>query len=144
MHAMMWFIKWLQKTKRFTTFGGWSNSIIVSMLVKSTHNNSKLLITLIGHNRAFGLNAFMLDVLLTAANSLCIWAAMFGHQNWSFSKHRVCCGLGVQHHSDFHSWQLPGEPWGPQIANLPPVHQWGCGNGKGLPGGALCCSTLRE
>ena len=71
-------------------------------------------------------------------------------------------GLGVQHPGDIHSWQLPGEPWGPKIAKLPhmemfkrvickiyfqklpPVCQWGCGTGQGLLGRALASSALRE
>ena len=42
------FCKVVEKTKRFTMFWGWSSSII-SMPVKSTCNNSKGVVTMIGH-----------------------------------------------------------------------------------------------
>ena len=38
--AMTCFVKLSQKTKMLTTFGGWSNSIVISVLVKPMFSNS--------------------------------------------------------------------------------------------------------
>ena len=48
MYVIMCFVKWLQKMNRFTTLGGWSDSIVVSMLVHSTCSNSKGVVTMKG------------------------------------------------------------------------------------------------
>ena len=85
-YARMCFIKWSQKTKRFTTFGGWSNSIVVSMLIKSTCSNSKGVVTMMGHTGALAqLPSFWIhcsQLLIT----FCICMAMPGYQNQSCSK----------------------------------------------------------
>ena len=142
MYAMMCFLKWLQKTKRFPMFRGWSNSFIVSIQVKSTCNNSKGVVTMLSH---IGALAHMPSCCMHHSQlliTLCIWQAMLSHQNQSFRSTVPAVALGVQHHGDIHSWQLPSEPWWPQITKLPPVCQLGCGNGKGLLGRALVSSTL--
>ena len=91
MYTMPCFIKWSQKTKRFTTFGGWSISIIVSMLGKSACNNSKGMVTMISHIGALTQMPSCWIHHLQLLITLCIWVAILGHQNWSFSKHSVCC-----------------------------------------------------
>ena len=145
MYAMMCFIKWSQKTKRFTTFGVWSNSIIVSMLVMSTCNNSKGVVTMMVPSgpwpKCLHVGLHCSQLLIT----FCIWAAMPGHQNQSFSKHSVCCW----------PW-CPASWWHPFMA----ATQWALGttncktsssspvgvwhDGKGLPSGALTSSALGE
>ena len=93
----------------------------------------------------FGMNAFMLDALLTAANCPLYLSGHAKPPEPVIQKAVSTVGLGgVQHHSDIHSWQLPSEPWGYQITKFLPVHQQGCGNGKGLSGRVLTSSTLRE
>ena len=68
----------------------------------------------------------MLDVLLAAANCL---LHLSGHSLVTRSGHvattESAAGLGLQHLSDIHSWQLLSKPWGLQIAKHPPIHQWG-------------------
>ena len=65
---MMCFVKWSQKTKRFTMFGGWSNFIVclnagkVNMQQLQRCGNNDHLYS------GFGMNAFMLDELLARAN----------------------------------------------------------------------------
>ena len=89
-YAMMCFVKWLQKAKRFTTFGGWSNSIMVSMLVKSTCNNSKGVVTMI---ICIGVSVWLPSCWMHCSQLLitfCICVAMPGHQNQTCSKHSIC------------------------------------------------------
>ena len=87
-YAMMWFVKWSQKTKMFTTFGGWS--IVVSILVESTCSNSKGAVTMMGHIGALAwvpsCRMHCLQLLIT----LWICLAIPFHQNWSCSKYRAC------------------------------------------------------
>ena len=80
------------------------------------------------------MNVFMLDALLACQ------ATRTGHAASTVS---AGC-LGIQHHGEIHSWQLPGEPYGLQITKLPPISQQGCGNGRGLLGRVLASSTLKE
>ena len=111
-YVMMCFIKWSQETKRFTTFGDWSNSVMVSMLVKSTCSHSKSMVTIISHTGALlwlpscGMHCSQLLI------TFCICTAMPGYQNQSCSKHSVCCW----------PW-CPASQWHPFIA----ATQWAMG-----------------
>ena len=102
----MYFVKWLQKTKMLTTFGGWSNSIVISMLVKSMCSNSKGMVAMMGCISILAASApscWMHHSQLLIA--FCICMAMLGHQNWSCSKYRVHCW----------PW-CPASQWHPFIA----------------------------
>ena len=112
MYAMTCFIKWLQKTKIFTMFGGQSNSILVSMLVKSTCNNSKDVVTMMG---CIGASVWLPSCWMHYSQLLitfCICVAMPGHQNWSCSKHSIQCW----------PW-CPASDWHPFMA----ATQWAVG-----------------
>ena len=85
-YAITCFVKWSQKT-----FGGWSNSVMVSMLLKSTCSHSKGVVTTMGY---MGALAWMPSCWMHYSHlviAFCIWVAMPGHQNQSCSKHNVQC-----------------------------------------------------
>ena len=85
------FCKVVTKHQQVHHTWGWSNSIVVSMLVKSTCNNSKGVVTMMGH---MGALAWMPSCWMHCSQLLIaffIWMAMSGHQNWSCSKHYICC-----------------------------------------------------
>ena len=144
MYAITCFIKWLQKTKRFTTFGGWSNSMVVSILVKSMCSRSKGAVTMMGH---IGALTWLPSCWMHSSQLLiafCICVAIPGYWNQSCSKHSVCCW----------PW-CPVSQWPPfmavtqwamglWIAKLFPTHPLMCGNGRGLLDRVLASSTLRE
>ena len=91
MYAMTCLVKWSQKTKTFTMFGGWSNPIVVSILVKSTCSNSKGVVTMMGCTGALvqvpSCQTHCSQLLIT----FYICVAILGHQNWSCIKYRVHC-----------------------------------------------------
>ena len=116
------FCKMVAKDQWFSMFRGWSNPIMVSMLVKSTCSNSKGVVTMMGHT---GTLAWLPSCWMHCSQLLitfCICTAIPGHQNWSCSKHSICCWPGIQHPGNIHSWQLLSEPLGLQIKKLPPPH----------------------
>ena len=90
-YAMMCFVKWLQKTKRLTTFGGWSNSVVVTMLVKSSCNNSKGVAKMISHIVAWVWLPTCWMHCLQLLTAFWIYMVMPGHQNQSCSKHIIHC-----------------------------------------------------
>ena len=133
-HNMFHNVVTITQTKTFTMFGGWSNSIIVSILVKSV----------IGHIGALAwvLSCWMHHLQLPIA--FCIWVAIPGHQNQSCNKHSVHCWPWCPA-----SWWHPFMAatwwaWGLWIAEPLPIHQWVCGDGKGFLHRVLASSTLRE
>ena len=122
---MMCFIKWLQKTK--TAHYVWWDGltlIVISMLVKSTCNNSKGAVAMMGCIGALApVPSWWMhhsQLLITFCNCM----AMQGHQNKSFSRYRMhAADLGVQHPGDIHSWQQLNEPCGgPGITKLLTTH----------------------
>ena len=121
-YAMTCFVKWSQKAKRFTRFGGWYNSIVVLMLVKSKCSNSKGAVTMMGciGSLAWVPSCWMHQLQLLIA--FCICVAIPGHQNHLCSKYRFTADPSVQHLGDIHSWQLLGEPWGLQTTKLLSTH----------------------
>ena len=89
----MCFIKWSQKTRMFTTFGGWSSSIVISMHIKSTCSSSRRTVAMIC---CIGALAWVPSCWLHHSQLLiafCICTAMLGHQNWSCSRYSICCWL---------------------------------------------------
>ena len=91
MYPMTCFRKWSQKIKSFTMLGGWSNSTVASMLVKSTCSNSKGTVTMMGHTGAL---AQVPSCWMHCSQLLivfCICAAIPCHQNQSCSKYSVHC-----------------------------------------------------
>ena len=109
-YTMMCSIKWSQKTKTFTTLGGWSNSIVVSILVKSMCSNSKGTVRMMV---ALGVWYKCLQV----GHTNCSWL-LHSASAWPFQATRTChvastefaTDPGVQHLGVIHSWQLLNEP----------------------------------
>ena len=91
MYTMICFVKWSQKTKTFTTFGGWPNSIVISMLVNSMCSNSKGAVTMMGCIGTLVQVPLCWMHHLQLLMAFCICVAIPGHQNWSCSRYRVCC-----------------------------------------------------
>ena len=114
-HMAMCFGKWSQKTKTFTMFGGWPNSIVISMAVKSMCSNSKGAVTMMGciGTLVWVPSCWMDHLQLLMA--FCICGAILDHQNWSCSKYRVCCW----------PWCLASQ-WHPFMA----ATQWAMGDHK--------------
>ena len=85
------FPKVVTKDQKFSMFGGWSNSIVVSMLVKSTCSNSKGMVTMISHIGALVQLPSCWMQLSQLLIAFCICVAIPGHQNWSCGKHNIYC-----------------------------------------------------
>ena len=112
MQVVTCFIKWSWKTKMLTMFGGWSNSIVISMLVISTCSNSKGAVAMMG---CIGTLAQVPSCWMHCSQLLmgfCICVAIPGHQNWSCSRYRVC----------YWPW-CPASQWHPIMA----ATQWAMG-----------------
>ena len=144
MYAIMCFIKWLQKTKMFTLFGGWSTSIIVSILVKSMCSNSKGAVTMMGHIGALAWVPSCWMYCLQLLITFCIWESIPAHQNRSCSRYSVCSWPWCPA-SQWHPF-MAATQWavGPWITKLLSTFQLVCGNGRGLLGRVLVSSALRE
>ena len=84
------FCEVVKKTKTFPMFGGWSNSIVISMLVKSMCNNSKGVVKIMGCMGALTWVPPCLMHCLQLFITFCICAAMSSHQNWSHSRYSIC------------------------------------------------------
>ena len=91
MNAITCFMKWLQKTQTFTMFGGWSNSIVVSMLLKSTWSSSREAVTKMVCSGPLAQAPLCWIHLLHLLIALRIHIAMPGHQNQSYSRDSVHC-----------------------------------------------------
>ena len=89
-YTTMCLVELSQKTKTFTTCGGWSSFIVISMPVKSTRSSSKGEVTRIACTGALtqapSCQIHLLQLLIT----FCIHTAMPGHQNWSCNRGSVC------------------------------------------------------
>ena len=90
---MVCFIKWLQNTRRFIMFGGWSSSIVISMLMNSLCSSFKGAVAMMGWIGALGwvpsCGMHHSQLLIT----FCICLAMPGHKNWSCSRYSIECWL---------------------------------------------------
>ena len=89
-YTIMSLMKWSEKTKTFTTCGGWSSSIIISVLVKSTGSSSKGEVTRIACSGALAQASSCWIHLSQPLIAFCICIAIPGHQNWSCSRDSVC------------------------------------------------------
>ena len=141
-YAMMCFIKWLQKTKIFTMFWDWSNSIVVSILIKSMCSNSKGAVTMMGCTGALiwvpSCRMHHLHHLPSA--SVCPFQAT---RTSHVASTEFPADPGVQHLGDIHSWKLLNALWGLQTAKLLPTWQLVCGNGRGLLGRVSASSAIK-
>ena len=90
MYAITHFIKWSQKTKMLTMFGG-PISIIVSMLVKSVSSSSNGAVTMMGHNGALAQVPSWWIHYSQLLIAFCIWVTIPVDQNWSWRKDNVWC-----------------------------------------------------
>ena len=132
-------MKWSQKTKTFTTCGGWSSSIIVSMPVKSTWSSPKGEVTRIVCSGALAY----------------LHAEYTFHSYWSPSASALPCqatrtslAVGtvfavdpdVQHPYGTRSWPPLCELWGLWTASLLPALWPEYGGNRGHPGGAWVSS----
>ena len=89
----------------------------------------------------FGMNAFMLNASLTAANCP---LHLSGHvRPPELVIQQAHCLLWALVSSIIVT-SIHGSIHGPEIAQLLPVHQQECGNCKGFPGRGLTSSTLGE
>ena len=103
--AMTFFIKWLWKTRTFTTFGGWGSYIITSMLMKSMCSSSKGVVAMMGCISALVQVHSCWMHCLQLPIAFCICMAMLGHQNQSCSRYSINCW----------PW-CPASQWHPFIA----------------------------
>ena len=93
-------------------FGGWSNSIVVSILVKSMCSDSKGAVTMMGCTGALVQVSSCWKHHSQLLIAFCICTAILGYQNWSCSKYRVFCW----------PW-CPASQWHPFMADT----QWAMG-----------------
>ena len=132
MYTITCFVKWLQKDQRVHHIWGLIQLHCGLNAGKVTCSNSKGVVTVMG---CMGLWYDCLHVGCiahshrspSASEWPCLATRTSHATNVMFS-----VDLDVHHLSDIHSWQLPCEAWGPQIAKLPQVCQWACGSSKGL------------
>ena len=136
--AMMYFIKWSQKT---STFDVWCSSIVISMLVKSMCSSSKGAVAMIG---CIGALAQVLSCWMHCSHlliTLCICVAMLGHQNWSCSRYIYCwpwCSTSLWHpFMAATQWAVGTKTTGPLPAGMPVY-----GSDRGLLDRASGFSTL--
>ena len=92
--------------RQFTTFGGWSSSIVVSVPMMSTCSISKEVVAMNGLHWCFGTSAFMLDASFTVTDCFLhllwpCWATRTGPAPGT----AFAVDPGVQHLSDIHSYQ---------------------------------------
>ena len=91
MYAMTCLVRWLQKTKMFNTFGGWSNFKVVLILIKSMCSNSKGAVTMMGHTGALAIVPSCQMHCSQLLIVFCICVAIPVYQSWSCSKYSICC-----------------------------------------------------
>ena len=109
--AIVCLMKWSQKTKTFTMCGGWSSSIVVSMLVKSPWSSSKWEVTRIACSVALAWVSFcwihLSWPLIAPASTLPYQATKMSLATGTV----LPIGLDVLHPYGIHSWPPLYEPW---------------------------------
>ena len=88
-YASTCLVKWSWKTKTLATQGDWSNSIVVSILVKSTCRRSRGAVATMGHKGVLGVPPSYWRQCLQALITCLICLTIPGHQKCSCSRERV-------------------------------------------------------
>ena len=135
------FCEVVRKTKTFTTCSGWSSSIIIWMLVKSTWTNSKGEVTRIACRGALACAPLCWIYLSQLLMTFYIHIAMAGHENWSCNRDSVCCWPWCPFPYGTHSWPPLYGPWGLQTAYLLLALWPEYGDDRGNHDGAWISST---
>ena len=89
-YAIMCLVKWSQKTKTFTTCGGMSSSMFISMPAKSTWSSSKGEVMRIDCRRAFTLVPLCWIHLSQLLITFWIHITMAGQENQSCNRDNIC------------------------------------------------------
>ena len=100
-YVIMCLVKWWQKAKAFTTCGGWCNSIVASMQVKSTWSSSKREVTRIACIGALTQTPSCWIHLSQPLITFYIHITMPGQQNQSYNRGSIClwiwCPMSLWH-----------------------------------------------
>ena len=134
-YASTCLVKWSWKTKTLAIHCGLSNSIIVSILVKSTCRRSRGAVATMGHKGALGVLPSYWRQHLQPLITCLICLAIPGPQKHSCNRERYGHSLGALHLNDIHLGQQFDAPWVLQIITVPHSLLLGWSRNRGYLGG---------